>query len=573
MRDHGRGIRRSDALVAAALVVATLAVYAPVRSHEFVNYDDPDYVTANPHVLRGLTSDGVVWALTTTRPHNWHPLTWLSHMLDVTFFGANAGPQLLENAALHAASAALLFLLLVRMTGATAPSAFVAALFAFHPLHVESVAWVTERKDVLSTLLWLLAANAYVSWVHERRRLAYALAVGSFGLAVMSKSMVVTFPFVLLLLDYWPLDRFPRVRLRELLVEKVPFFALASVGVVMTVVAQREQAMSALASVSLRDRLANVIVSYVSYLRKTIWPSDLAVFYPYPPQVPLADVLACLAFLLALTAAAVRLRRAAPYLLVGWLWFLGMLVPVSGIAQAGAQAMADRFTYLPLVGLFIAIAWGARDLLDRVRFARPVAAMAAALVLVACTVMTASQLAHWRTSETLFEHALAVTPGNFLAHNNLGEAFLAHGRVTEAKEHFAASASLEPRYPHAQNNLGSVLLTSGEIDEAMRHFNEALRLDPHDAETHRNLGLALYYRGDLDAAIGHFTAATTLQPDDARLQNNLAAALEKQGKIEQAIAHYAEAVRLDPGYARARANLAALRRRRPPSVDGAPGDR
>ncbi len=438
-------------LIGAGLFIATSAVYAPVIDHAFINYDDPEYVSANPHVLRALTPEGVMWALTTTRPHNWHPVTWLSHMLDVELFGANAGRHLLINVGLHAANAVLLFSLLFRMTGALAPSAVVAALFALHPLHVESVAWVSERKDVLSTLFWMLAATTYVTWVKQPRPRTYVLSVVLFALAVMSKPMVVTFPFVLLLLDYWPLRRV--ARLRALLIEKIPFFAVALVGVAVTIVAQRTQAMTALANLPLRTRLANAALSYVAYMRKTLWPVDLAVFYPYPMQTSMYRGLAAATLLLGASILVVRLRRTRPYLVVGWFWFLGTLVPVSGIAQAGVQAMADRFAYLPIVGLFIIAAWGMADLVDSLRHER-------------------AMLALTNDAET---------------HRNMGLALYQRGDMDGAVVHFTQATRLQPDDAQAQNNLGAALEKQGQIEQAIVHYAEAIRLDPSYERARSNL--------------------------------------------------------------------------------------
>jgi tetratricopeptide (TPR) repeat protein len=579
-----------DAIIAAALVTLTLGLYAPVVDHGFINFDDPEYVVDNPHVTGGLTRAGVVWAFTHPHSANWHPLTWLSHMLDCELFGLDASAHHLVSVAVHAAASVALFAALSAMTGATWPSALVAALFALHPLRVESVAWIAERKDVLSGLFWMLALGAYAAWVRRPGPGRYALLVAAFTAALLAKPMAVTLPAVLLLLDWWPLRRTARLAPRRLVGEKLPLFVLAAAVSVVTVVVQHEAgAVSSLAHTPLAGRVANALVSYATYLGKAFWPSRLAVFYPYTGDLPAWQVAGAAVLLAALSAVALREARRRPYVTVGWLWFLVTLAPVIGIVRAGDQAMADRFTYVPLVGIAIVVAWGGRELLGT----RPaLAATVAGAALVACALATSAQLAHWRSTEALFAHALAVTADNHLAHTNLGEVLMKSGRPAEATEHFtealrlrpgsakvhvnygmvlagrgerdaaarhyAEAVRLDPRSAMAHYNWGLVLAEQSQLDEAIGHYREALRLDPRYANAHTNLGWALAEQGRLDEAVAEYRAALGLRPDLATAHNNLAVALEDLGRTDEAAAHYREAARLTPADWRPRYNLAAL---------------
>jgi len=485
-------IRHRTTLLGIALAVATFTVYAQVFDHAFLNYDDPDYVTANRHVLAGVTRDGLTWTLTATHASNWHPVTWLSHMVDCQLHGTNAGGHLLTNVVLHVANTLLLFALLARLTGAAGRSAFVAVLFALHPLHVESVAWVAERKDVLSTTFAMLTLWSYVRFVESPRARTYLPMILLYGLGLMTKPMLVTLPFVLLLLDYWPLRRMASRPLRALIVEKLPLFVLAALSSAVTMVVQRAEALSSLTALPFSRRISHAVTSYVGYLARAFWPADLAVFYPYPPALPLGEVLAAAVLLVGVTVTVLRMARAYPYLPVGWLWYLGTLVPVIGIVQAGLHSMADRHTYVPLIGIFIIVAWGVPDLLARVPRRQAVLAIGACAVSAACALITWRQLGHWHDSGTLFEHALAVTTDNFVAHNNLGEERMRQGRVREASEHFREAVRLEPRFALAHVNLGGALFSDGRIEEAIAQHAEALRLSPDDADAHYNLGVALY---------------------------------------------------------------------------------
>jgi hypothetical protein len=467
-------VTRTEVLVAAALAAVTLATFAGALACRFVNYDDPDYVTNNPHVLTGLTPANVAWAFTTTHAGYWQPLTWLSLQFDASLYGPEGAWGFhLTNVLLHAANAVLLFAALRLLTGALWRPALAAALFALHPLRVESVAWVTERKDVLSGLGWMLALAGYALYARRPGWARYLLVLVPFALGLASKPMVVTLPFVLLLLDAWPLRRPLGWRL---VAEKLPLFALSVLAGVVTVYTQREGgAMVPLAHITLADRLANAPVAYYTYLRKTLWPSDLAVFYPYAPSPPWV---AAVGFLAAVTAAAVWLRRPCPYLLVGWLWFLGTLVPVIGLMQAGGQALADRFSYLPSVGLCLAATWGGAAVLSRWRAGLAAGAVFAAVVLAACAALSVRQTLLWRDSLALWQHTVAVAAPSAIAENNLAGALVEHGRAAEAGAHYAAATALAPDWALARHNLAGWLATQGRYAEAFAEWEEVERQAP-----------------------------------------------------------------------------------------------
>jgi protein O-mannosyl-transferase len=546
-------------VLALLLVLMTVAAYLPVRQCGFLAYDDQLYVTDNPMVRAGLTSAGIKWAFMTAHADNWHPLTWLSHMTDCELFGLRPGAHHLVNVLFHAVNAALLFLLLLRATGAMWPAAFVAAMFALHPLHVESVAWVSERKDVLSTFFGLLAMAAYVRFVagnkwqatrtkrvsasmatHVTRQVSqpYALALLFFALGLMAKPMLVTLPFLLVLLDWWPLQRVSGLRsqtsrsraqhgsrnseLVRLLFEKWPFFVLTVLSCLVTFLAQRTQAVVSLEQLPFGLRLANAFRSYALYLFKAIWPANLSLMYPFPSHVPAWQLAGAGVLLGAISWFAWRLRRRCPYLLVGWLWYLGMLVPVIGLVQVGGQAMADRYTYLPLVGILIAAAFGAQDLAKRFPNGNKLASIAATVLLTACLFATERQLRYWHDSVALFSHAISVTENNALAHANLGFAFYREKRLDDAISEFERALKLQPTNVDTYNNLGVVLLHKGRVDEALAQFDIALNLRPDSADVHANRARALSGKGDTAAAIAECETALRLKPDYVEAENNLA---------------------------------------------------
>jgi Flp pilus assembly protein TadD len=544
-----------------ALIVLNVAIYAPVAHHEFVTWDDPQYIINNPHISHGLTWQDISWALSSGYASNWHPLTWWSHMLDVQLFGLNAGPHHLTNMLLHIANTLLLLAVLHQMTGALGRSAFVAALFAVHPLHVESVAWIAERKDVLSTLFWMLTLLAYVRYVRQPRVTRYLAVFALLALGLMAKPMLVTLPFVLLLLDVWPLKRIgPQTDATEvvrLLREKLPLLVLAGASGLITVLVQRKGgAVAPVDALPLTFRLQNALVSYVAYVGKMLWPVHLAAVYPYPRSIPTAWVAASAIALIAASVAALRAARRRPYLAVGWFWYLGTLVPVIGLVQVGSQAMADRYTYIPLVGLFLVVAWGVPDLLDRWPAGRRALPIAAAFVILGCLVTARVQVQYWRDSQALWQHAVDVTTDNFIAQDGLGVAFATQGRGKEAIAHFAEAVRANPNYPYAHNNLGIELRKQRRLEEAVVQEAEAVRLKPDFAEGHNSLGNALADEGRLDEAVSHYAEAVRLKPDYIDAHRDLAVALGKLGRFEESAMHFAEVVRLQPGSANARINLA-----------------
>jgi len=565
------------------LAALTLALYWPAHGFGFVNYDDPVYVTLNPQVQKGLTWNGVSWAFTAEHASNWHPLTWLSHMTDVQLFGQVGGWHHLVSALFHAANSLLLFLVLVRMTREAGPSLLVAALFAWHPLHVESVAWISERKDVLSTLFWLLTLWFYADYAQRRvgdpaprrRTWTYLSALTCFALGLLSKPMLVTLPFVLLLLDVWPLKRAPlqTSALKDwcaLTREKIPFFALAAVSGAITVLAQQSGgALASLSYIPLQDRVTNALVAYVVYLRKMLWPVDLAVFYPHPGASPWALVVLSGALLGLITAVVLWQARRRPWLGVGWFWYLGTLIPVIGLVQVGNQAYADRYTYVPLIGIFLAAAWGAQEWVS----SRPRRLAATSIVLgvalVACGWLTHRQLQHWENGETLLRHALAVTEKNYLAHHNLAYLLAATNRLDEAQAQYEQALAILPTYYEAHLNLGTLLLKKGLLDQAAEHLLLALKANPNSAEGHYNLGVILGMREKPEAAAVEFSRALALQPDHLNAHYNLGLALASLGRLPDAEPHYREALRLgekgalplNPRFASVHFNLGLLLQR------------
>jgi tetratricopeptide (TPR) repeat protein len=592
--------------MAALLVLVTIAIYWPVMRHDFVNHDDPLYVTDNPHVRAGLTWEGLVWAF--GRVHGdqtyWHPLSWVSHMVDCQLYGLKPGGHHRTSMLLHAANAVLVFLVFRRMTGAFWRCVVLAALFALHPLQVDSVAWVAERKTLLSAFFWLLTLWAYARYAELQSpkskvqspaahitdygsrithypSLFYVLSLFFLACGLMCKPVLVTLPFVLLLLDYWPLQRFqlstlnaqrptspplrglelkaPDSRLKVLLPllwEKLPFFALAVASSVITVLAH--QALGMLNSVSRLPwdaRLENALVSYVRYLGKTFWPSRLAIFYPYPTAWPMWEVVACALLLLAISGLVLGTARSRPWLFVGWFWFLGVLVPFIGLIQAGAQAMADRFMYVPALGVFVAMIWGLHGLAKGRRYQQNGLSVAGAVAIVLCLVLTRQQLGHWKDSEALFRHAIEVTEDNWLAHLNLGSALDEKGQINQAIREFEEAIRLKPDYVLAHNNLGVAIVKKGQIDEGISQYQEAIRLKPDYAEAHSNLGLALVRKGQSDEAIREFQEAIRLKPDFTEAHSNLGMALVGKGQIDEAIRESQKAIRLKPDFAEAHSNL------------------
>jgi tetratricopeptide (TPR) repeat protein len=550
---------RRDLGIAALLGLGTACVFLPTLRAGFVIYDDPEYVTDNPIVRAGLTLDGVRWAFTTFHAANWHPLTWISHMVDATLYGRAAWGHHGSSVLLHAAATAVCYLVFAGWTGAPARSALVAALFGVHPLRVESVAWIAERKDVLAAFWWMVTLLAYGAWVRRPTRVRYGAVVLAFVCGLLAKPMVVTLPFVLLLLDLWPLCRPIGMRL---VTEKLPLFALAAAGSVVTFVAQsRGGAVVPLERLTVFERLLGAVVAYATYLAATFWPTRLAVFYPTRPLGG-AEVVLAVAALGAVSAVVIppALRRPAPA--IGWLWFLGTLVPVIGLVKVGQQALADRFTYLPQVGIFLATVWWVGDRLS----ARAGAAVGALAVAAAC-VLTVRQEAVWQDSVALFAHAAAVTGDNAVAETNLAAALLEAGRLDEARPHAERAVALAPESANAWITLGRARIQGGDLAGAAAAFETALRFDPHDARAHYNLGVVAGEQGRGADAIAHYERAIAERPDYFNAYNNLGNALTAAERVDEAEAALREAVRLDPSSPSALANLAIVLERRGKSAE------
>ncbi len=565
------------------LAAVTLLTFWPVLRCEFIQFDDPDYVTDNDWVKRGLSWSGIVQAFWDVQTANWHPVTWLSHMLDVECFGLRPAGHHLTSLLLHTANGVLLLLVLRQLTGSLWRSAFVAALFALHPLRVESVAWVAERKDVLSAFFFLLTLWAYARYAEAQRRKGaeensrrsflaplfafspfppyYFLALLFFALGLMSKPTVLTLPFVLLLLDFWPLKRVrsggPQVageavpsfvmRYSSLLLEKIPFFVLALVSSVVTYATQAKAgAVTGLEQLPFGARLANAVVSYFGYLKKAFWPSDLAVFYPYVGNPGWLKVGFVAALLLGLSLIVVGVARRRPYLAVGWFWFLGMLVPVIGLVQAGVQGMADRYTYLPLIGLSVAFAWGAADVIEQARRGRGILIALLAVALAGCALASSRQLRYWQNGVALFQHALAVTPDNAFAQYNLAVALAAQGKTSAACKRFAKAVELDSGHAEALSNFGLCLVLQGDLEAGLDCYRRALAIKPDYPELRYNLGLALAARGDLKVAVEQYRAAVRLKPRFADAHTKLGLALVQLQNNGEAAIHFQIALEVRP---------------------------
>ena len=585
------------------LILTTLIVFHQLPSYDFINLDDDLFVYENPQVQAGFTKEGVLWAFTTFHPDYWRPLSWLSHMLDCQLFGLRPGLHHLTNLLFHLANSVLLLFILRKMTGSLWHSSFVAALFALHPLHVESVAWVAERKDLLSAFFWLLTIWAYSRYAEHPDLRRYLLVLLFFTLGLMSKPMVVTLPAILLLLDFWPLGRLhvhqvpsmsapgmAKPSVMRLVWEKIPLFALSAATIGVTLLSTKEVGtLKSFDLFPLSTRIANALVSYLSYITKMIWPQHLAVYYPHPGNIPIWQSAGAAFILVGLSVMAVRAWRNRPYLTVGWLWYLVTLSPVIGLVQAGSQAMADRYTYLSLIGIFIMVAWSVPSLLEGWRNRRALLIILATVLLSVLATSTWVQVRHWKNSVTLFQHSIEVTTDNHFARNNLGVALARQGRLDEAIYHYSESLRLKadqgevhnnlanalaargdpeealahyykalqiaPDSASAHNNLGSTLARLGKVDEAISHYREALRLKPDYAGAHYNLGNVLVDRGSVEEAIGHYTEALRIWPDWAGAHNNLGFALERRGRLEEAISHYRKALRIKPDYGKAEDNL------------------
>lgn len=550
MPDKGRVF-----LICLALLVLTFIVYEPVLHHEFIGFDDYTYVTGNQQVKAGLTREGIAWAFGLERNSYWHPLTWLSHMLDCQLFGLASGMHHLTGLVLHIANSLLLFLILKRMTARLWPSAFVAALFALHPINVDSVAWVAERKNVLSTFFWMLALLSYVYYCKRPGAYRYLLVFLVFGMGLLAKPMLMTLPFVLILLDYWPLERL-RTHVLGPVLEKVPLLVLSVVSGFLTYLPleQRNRVIST-ETVPMVLRIKNALVCYVGYIEDMFWPKNLAIFYPYPERVVVWKAIGALLFLVFVSVVFIWVLRQKRYLTTGWLWYIGTALPIIGLVQMGLwPAKADRWMYVPLIGLFIIVAWAAADILPKWRYRRMVLGTSAVTVIVVLAVCTRLQLRYWCNSLTVFSHALAVTPSSTM-HNNMGLALQMGGSIEEAISHYRQALHLDPNYVQAHNNIGTALKLQGKLEEAVAHYHQVLNREPNYAEAHYNLAIALEAQGLSEDSAKHYRQALQTKPNYAKAHNNLANILLAQGKVDEALKHYRLAVKIAPDDAEMRRNL------------------
>ena len=600
---HKADLNRRSFWICIFLALSTLVVYHQVGDFEFVNFDDPLYVTHNPIVQKGLSGETVAWAFTeaTLETNYWVPLTWLTILLDYQLYGMNAGGFHLTNLFLHMLNTLLLFAALRRMTGRLWRSALVAALFALHPLHVESVAWVTERKDVLSSLFWMLTLLNYARYVERPGMWRYFTVFLGIVFGLMAKPMLVTLPFVLLLLDFWPFQRFaatdhqylckiPKRPVRQLLWEKVPFLALVVLVSVMTFLTQAEGgAVKSLSAYPLDVRVTNALAVYVAYIGKMLWPAGLAFFYPHPGSLPLWQPLMAGILLISMTIFALCFAQKRPYLIFGWLWYLGTLVPVIGLVVIGPYVMADRYTYISLIGLFVAIVWGAADIFSAKRYPTAVAASFSLLILTILAVISWYQAGYWQNSITLCKRAIAVNRNNITAHNNLAIALEARGRTDEAVRYYLETLEIDPdnamlynnlgyvlerqkktveaiyyyekalqidpKYVYAHNNLGNVFLSQKKYSAAIDHYRQALKSDPRYAKAHFNMGNAFFVQNEFDQAAFHYREAVRIEPLYAEAHNNLGSALALTGQMDRAIEHYREALKIRPDFHDAQNNL------------------
>ncbi len=606
-----KDVLRDTIIVCLILLILNTVAYWQVSKNEFTNYDDDVYVTQNPNVLSGLSSKSIHWAFTSTHASNWHPLTWISHMIDIEMFGLNPGPHHVINLLFHIANSILLFLVFKIMTGALRRSAFVAILFAIHPLHVESVAWIAERKDVLCAFFWLAAMYAYVRYTRKPNTPRYILVLVFFTLGLFSKPMIVTLPFVFLLMDYWPLKRLniegkrlssteveddaegrdvTENRLNRLLIEKIPFFMLTAASCVITFVAQKKGgAVLTLSAIPMTERIGNALLSYVGYLLKMVFPNDLSCFYPRPVVFPAWKVIGATLFLVLITVLSIKLAKKQRYIITGWLWYLGTLVPVIGLVQVGEQVMSDRYMYLPLVGIFVIISWGIPVIFKNLKNRKTVFGLAAIILVLIFTAMTWKQTSYWKDNISLFQHAIRVDPENYLAQNNLGLTMYERGRYAEAEQYFKNAISVSPKYFRAYNNLGLAFMNQeGKLVDAVKSFSNALKIKPDYIDAHCNMGLALARAGQFDDAIKHLLIALQLDSNNAFIRqslqkvrmakekvatlskkdekqqhlkkitaadhNNIGVDLARKGKYKEALTHFNKALTLEPDNVNAMCN-------------------
>jgi Flp pilus assembly protein TadD len=549
--------------VYSVLILSTLLVFWQVRNFDFVNYDDDRYVYENPHVLNGLTPDGIIWAFTTGSVSNWHPITWLSLMLDCQLFGKNPGWMHLINLLLHLVNTLLLFAVLKKMTSSLWPSAFVAAAFALHPMHVESFAWIAERKDVLSTLFWMLTLLAYAGYVKRPTILRYLVTITIFAVGLMTKPMLVTLPFVLLLLDYWPMNRFDSQpaetsgRWHRIMIEKIPFFVLTAISSVITFFVQRSGgAVTYFRVLPLHSRVANAFLSYAKYIGKMFWPQDLAVFYPFDVRtIQFWQVVLCALLIVVVSVLAIRFGRKQKYLFVGWFWFVGTLIPVIGLVQVGQQSLADRYTYISYIGLFIIIGWGLPKLFSKWPQRKIALGLSMVIVLTTLGICAHQQVSFWNNSVTLFSHAVKVTRNNYLAYDSLGVAFNSLGRYQDAIEAYKQAIRIKPDYAEAYYNLGVVCDKLGRYQDAVESYKQAIKIKPHYAKAYINLGVACNKLGRYQDAVETYKQVMQIKPDYADAYINLGVTYYKLGRYQDAVESYKQAIRIKPDYALAHYNV------------------
>ncbi|MDL1966945.1 MAG: tetratricopeptide repeat protein [Deltaproteobacteria bacterium] len=556
-------------IVSLFLVLTTLIAYWQLPCHDFIRFDDNWFIVKNFHVHKGITWESIAWAFSITDYAYWHPLTWLSHILAFQLFGLKSSMHLLINLFLHIANILLLFIVLKRMTGSLWRSAFVAAMFALHPMNVESVAWASECKNVLSTFFWMLTMLTYARYAEHPGFYRYLMTLIVFALGLMAKPMLVTLPFVLLLFDYWPLCRFKLFQsggmghefrwspVLRLVLEKIPFLSLSAVCIYLSSLSvQRLEIVISTASVPMKLRIYNALVSYVSYIKKMAWPHNLAVYYPYPESIPFWKVAGAALFLICVSILVVRALKSKPYLAVGWFWYIGTLVPAIGLVQAGLwPSIADRFAYVPLIGLFIVIAWGIPDLVAQWRCKKIALAATAIVLLLTFTAATWFQNKYWQNSVTLFSHNVNVTQNNRVAHNVLGNALQQQGKLNEAISHYAEALKIDPNYAEAHNNLGYTLTRQKHYKEAIYHYHEALRINPTHTNAYNNLGTALLHQGNEEEAIYYYYEALKSNPKYAGAYYNLGKILLNRGKTEKAINFYRKALKFEPEMTQALYNL------------------
>lgn len=566
--------RNLCAVLAVGITLCTLLVYQQVKDHDFLVWDDFEYVVENPHVRYGLSLENVIWAIKTPYASNWHPLTWMSHMLDCDLYGLNPAGHHLNNLLLHLMNTVLLFLLMIRMTSQPWQGAFVAAIFAIHPLHVESVAWVSERKDLLSTFFFFLTCLAYVQYTRKPYARTYALCIFLFILGLASKPMLVTLPFILLLLDYWPLSRFSFSPCRSdsppgqrgflfLVVEKWPFFLLSALSTIVTLYCSKsDQALAPPEALPFVIRFGNGLLSYAMYLIKSFSPHDLAFFYPHPMgALSPWKVIGSALLLSAISVMASRATRERPYMIVGWLWYLITLLPVIGFLQVGSQAMADRYTYVPLIGVSIMAAWGAADILKGSRVLRHAFSLGLGVVILLLALVTSSEITYWKNGENLTKRALAVTSGNYTAHYMLGNERMRQGRTEEAILDFEEALKLRPDHFPARHNLAMAMASMGKTDEALPHLLAAMKQQPGNAGIHSSMGDVCLTQGKMEQAITAYTEALRLDSSLWKVHNNLGVAFLRAGLASEAIPHFKEALRINPGDGKARASLEIARKK------------